>query len=306
MRPAVCEVLSEVCARRREVMLITGDAGYGVFNEFQERFSDRFLNLGIAEQFTTSFAAGLCLAGFRPVLYNIIPFLLYRPYEQVRNDLCSPKMPVVLVGTGAGVTYAPQGMSHYALEDLGLAQTLPGLTAFSPADPQETKAALRLALTMDGPVYLRITGTGESDLGDAPQDIRLPRLLAKGNDGAIVCHGPIAGEALRAREMLAAQGISLRVISVPCIQPLASDWLWNELGDVDNILVLEEHHSSTGLAGRLQAAACADGVQGRWSFKFCGAPESPVPPGLNQAELRRLWGIDAQGLAQSVTALLRG
>lgn len=306
MRPAVCEVLSEVCAHRREVMLITGDAGYGVFNEFQERFNDRFLNLGIAEQFTTSFAAGLCLAGFRPVLYNIIPFLLYRPYEQVRNDLCAPQMPVVLVGTGAGVTYAPQGMSHYALEDLGLAQTLPGLSVFSPADPQETKAALRLALKMDGPVYMRVTKSGEPNLGGPPQDVRLPRLLAKGSDLALVGHGPIIGEALRAREMLAERGVSLRVISVPGIQPLASDWLWDNLGDIDNILVLEEHHSAIGLAGRLQAAVCQDGVQGRWSFKFCGAPEGPVPPGQDQTALRRLWGLDAQGLAQSVSEILRG
>ncbi|MCB2191011.1 MAG: transketolase [Deltaproteobacteria bacterium] len=305
MRPSVCSVLSEACARRREVVLITGDAGYGVFNEFQERFSDRFLNLGIAEQFTTSFAAGLCLAGFRPVLYNIIPFLLYRPYEQVRNDVCTPKMPVVMVGTGAGVTYAPQGMSHYALEDLGLAQTLPGLTVFSPADPLETKAALRLALESEGPVYLRITGTGEPDLGEAPQDIRLPRLLAEGSDLAVLCHGPITTEALGAREIVAKQGLSLRVISVPCIQPLATDWLWYNLGDLDRVLVLEEHFSPSGLAGRVQDAACAHGVWGRWSFQFRGVPQDPVPQGLNQAELRRLWGLDAQGLAQSIAAFMR-
>ena len=306
MRPTVCSVLSQVCAQRREVVLLTGDAGYGVFNEFQERFRDRFLNLGIAEQFATSFAAGLCLAGLRPVLYNIIPFLLYRPYEQVRNDLCVTNMPVVMVGTGAGVTYAPQGMSHYALEDLGLAQTLPNLTVFSPCDPLETEAALRLALETEGPVYLRITKSGEPNLGGEVREVRLPRVLAEGADLAVLCHGPIAAEALAAREMLAADHISLRVISVPCLQPLAEAWLWDELADLERVAVLEEHHPGTGLAGRLQAAAGREGLQGRWAFKFLGAPVEPVREALDQAALRKKWGLDAAGLAHALADFWRG
>ena len=183
--------------------MISGDAGLGVLDEFQELFPKRFLNLGIAEQNMASFAAGLCLTGRKVYLYNIIPFLLFRCYEQVRNDICYQELPVVLVGTGSGITYAPQGVTHYAVEDLGVCRTLPNLTVISPGDPNEAAAAARYSLLAEGPVYIRLAKSGETPLFDGSDiDVTRPRLVREGKNAAILFHGSIAGEAFAAADTL--------------------------------------------------------------------------------------------------------
>src|SRR5690242_9623991 len=128
MRNAFIDTILASCGQRDDIFIISGDAGLGVFDNFKEKFPGRFLNLGAAEQNTISFAAGLALTGFKVVVYNIIPFVLYRCYEQVRNDICYQDLPIILAGIGSGLTYSPQGMTHYSIEDLGIARTLPNLT----------------------------------------------------------------------------------------------------------------------------------------------------------------------------------
>src|SRR3989338_2535360 len=123
-----------------------------------------------------SFSAGLALAGYKVFVYNIIPFVLYRCYEQVRNDICYQRLPVTLVGIGSGVTYAPQGMTHYSVEDIAVARSLPNLTIFSPADPMEAKLCAEYAVKNNAPVYIRIAKSGEppihkNDLKDISKPI---------------------------------------------------------------------------------------------------------------------------------------
>lgn len=108
MRNAFINTILDACAGRDDIFIISGDAGLGVFDTFKDRHPDRFLNLGAAEQNMIGFAAGLAITGYKVVLYNIIPFVLYRCYEQVRNDICYQDLPVILAGIGSGVTYAPQ------------------------------------------------------------------------------------------------------------------------------------------------------------------------------------------------------
>jgi len=160
MRNAFIDTILDAGKKIPDIFVISGDAGLGVFDKFKEEFSDKFLNLGVAEQNAVGFSAGLALTGYKVYLYNIIPFVLYRCYEQVRNDICYQDLPVVLVGIGSGVTYAPQGMTHYSIEDLGIAQTLPNLEVFSPADPVEAKLAARYSLTAKSPVYVRLPKKG--------------------------------------------------------------------------------------------------------------------------------------------------
>ncbi|MDH4028594.1 MAG: transketolase, partial [Nitrospirota bacterium] len=153
MRNTFMDTVIDSCSRRDDVFIISGDAGLGVFDDFRETYPDRFLNLGVAEQNMASFSAGMAMTGSKVFTYNIIPFALYRCYEQVRNDICYQKVPVVLVGIGSGITYAPQGMTHYSIEDVGLARTLPNLTVISPADPIEAGLAALYSLDAENPVY---------------------------------------------------------------------------------------------------------------------------------------------------------
>src|SRR3990167_8544765 len=155
MRNTLINTIIDACKKREDVFVISGDAGLGVFDEFKEAYKNRFLNLGIAEQNMASFAAGLAMSDFKVYLYNIIPFLLYRCYEQVRNDICYQRLPVTLVGIGSGLTYAPQGMTHYSVEDIAIARTLPNLVILSPSDPVEAQGCVEYAFKSKKPVYIR-------------------------------------------------------------------------------------------------------------------------------------------------------
>jgi len=218
---------------------------------------ERFVNLGVAEQNAAGFAAGMSLAGFKAYLYNIIPFVLYRCYEQVRNDICYQKLPVVLVGIGSGVTYAPQGMTHYSIEDIGIAQTLPNLTVLSPADPVEASLAARFSLAAEGPVYVRLAKRGEPVIHKSDTfDVSEPQMLEPGDGIAIVFHGSVAPEVLKARELLKKDGIIPRIISVPMVQPLAVEALMARLHGVKHAVCAEEHYAHCGL-GSVISRACA-------------------------------------------------
>ena len=180
MRNTVINKITEVAKKNKNIFIITGDAGFGVLDEYKNSFPKRFLNLGIAEQNTISFAGGLALTGYKVFVYNIVPFVMYRCYEQVRNDICYQKLPVILIGIGSGVTYAPQGVTHYSVEDVALAKTLPNLTILSPADPYEAALCAEYALKSKNPVYIRIAKSGEPKIHKNKQSQKPA--------GVCVCH----------------------------------------------------------------------------------------------------------------------
>jgi transketolase len=182
MRNSFVNTIIDSCNKRDDIFILSGDAGLGVFDQFKEDYPDRFLNMGLAEQNTIGFAAGLAMSGYRVVVYNIIPFVLYRCYEQVRNDICYQKLPVVLVGIGSGVTYAPMGMTHYSIEDIGLARTLPNMTVISPCDPIEARLAAAHALESTTPLYVRLAKRGEPDIHtNSDFDILKPQVIRQGH-----------------------------------------------------------------------------------------------------------------------------
>lgn len=252
MRNTFVNTVLAACRERSDIFIVSGDAGLGVFDDFQEMYRERFLNLGIAEQNMASFSAGLSMTGFKVYLYNIIPFLLYRCYEQVRNDICYQALPVVLVGIGSGITYAPQGMTHYSVEDLGIAQTLPGLRVFSPIDPVEAKLAALYSLRSEGPVYVRLAKRGEPDIHkDQSFDITKPQMIAEGEEIAAVFHGSIGEEVVRAKQMLEEEGIHLRLISVPMVMPMDLEALVSMLDGVRSVVTVEEHFLHCGIGSIL-------------------------------------------------------
>ncbi len=287
-------------------MILSGDAGLGVFDTLQKEHPDRFLNCGIAEQHMASFGAGLAMTGVKVVLYNIIPFLLYRCYEQVRNDICDQNLPVVLAGIGSGVTFAPAGISHYAVEDIALARTLPNLTVISPADPVEARAAARYALAADTPVYVRMARSGEREMGpDHDIDITAPRVIRKGTDVAIVFHGSIGDEVMAARDLLAEVGISPRVISVPMLQPLPYRQLCEALQDVQAVLSVEEHFSDSGLGATVQSLRALESPS--WSLRILGIPRDGALSLVGDRNtLREAFSISARHIRDEVAALFQG
>jgi len=249
MRNTVINLIYKAAKQDKNIFVISGDAGFGVLDQFQRDFPKRYLNLGIAEQNTISFASGLALAGYKVFVYNIAPFVMYRCYEQVRNDICYQELPVTLIGIGSGVTYAPQGVTHYSVEDVAIARTMPNLTIFSPADHYEAESCAEYALKSRGPVYLRIAKSGEPKIHQGkPKDINKPVILKKGKNVAVIFYGSVGIEVIKAVE-----GISHKpkIISMPKLQPIDFDALKNELKTIHIIITVEEHFIEGGLGSIL-------------------------------------------------------
>jgi transketolase len=302
MRNTFINTILNACSERDDIFILSGDAGLGVFDRFKEEYPERFRNMGAAEQNTISFAAGLAMSGYKVVVYNIIPFLLYRCYEQVRNDICCQGLPVVLVGIGSGITYAPQGMSHYSIEDLGLVQTLPDLVAISPMDPREAGSAASYALDCLQPVYVRLAKNGEPLFNPHDiVDIAAPQVIKKGEGTTILFHGSIASEVMAAYEILNGRGCSPTVVSVPTVQPLDAATLTGILSGCSRVVCVEEHFANCGL-GSMLARLKAETVAG-WELTSVGIPHNFIHTVRKTAGMRASLGISAEHIVQAVEAV---
>ncbi len=304
MRNHFIDTLFPEFERRDDLFIITGDAGLGVLDHLKERYPDRFLNLGVAEQNAVSFSAGLAMAGFKVYLYNVIPFVLYRPYEQVRNDICYQNLPVVLVGVGSGITSAPAGMSHYSVEDLGIVQTLPGLTVISPADPLEAAAAARYSLQCNAPLYVRLAKKGEPIID--PQevfDITEPRILRRGTEEiAILFHGSISREVVTASEALEKCRIYPTLVSVPFLQPLDEDFIYQKFKGYRFIVSVEEHFVSCGLGSMLQKISRQ--YKAPWELISLGIDYRFIHQIGDTDRLRERFGISSDQIVRKVKDLI--
>lgn len=277
MRAAFSQALVEAARRDDRVVLLTGDHGYALFDDFRSLCPGQYINAGVAEQNMVGVAAGLAKGGFRPVVYGLSAFVPIRVLEQIKLDVCYEELPVVFIGDGAGVVYSALGSSHQSTEDIAALRALPHMAVLSPADAFEMAACMQLALERRGPVYLRM---GKADLGNvhcSEPDIewgRPCRILAGDGPLAFMATGSMVTTAVT----VAADWPHSEVYSVPCIKPIAAD----EVGDIcrrhSAVIVLEEHSIYGGLGSAVAEIAAAEaptwvcriGVQDRFS-QYCGS-----------------------------------
>ena len=156
MRKAFVKAMCEVAQKDKRIMLLTGDLGFNILEEFKYAFPERFLNIGVAEANLVTVAAGLSTTGYTPFIYSIATFMTMRPFEQIRNDISLQKLNVKIVGVGGGLSYTKAGPTHHSVEDIALMRMLPDMVIVAPFDQDETYAATKVIARYRGPVYLRI------------------------------------------------------------------------------------------------------------------------------------------------------
>lgn len=296
MRNTIARAIIEKARLDKRLYLISGDAGLGVWDDFRVENPSQYINPGINEALCVGMAAGMALRGRRVVYYNIAPFVMMRPYEQVRNDICYQELPVILVGTGAGLTYAPAGMTHYAIEDIALALTCPNLDIFSPADPIEAALAFEYAYKSDKPSYIRIPKSGEAKLHtDENFDITKPQILRQGSEVMLIAHSSMVEEALGAADLLQGMGISAQVVSFAMITS-KNPWIDELLRFDGEVFVVEEHFERGGLGSLLAE---------KRSIHKIALPNDYVHLIGNRDFMRQHYGIHAKGIAQRVEARLK-
>jgi len=301
MRDAFAQEMTRLAAERADLTLLSGDIGNRMFDQFKQVAPERFFNCGIAEANMMSVAAGMALSGLRPVIYTITPFTTTRCLEQIRVGVAYHQAPVVIVGTGSGLSYAELGPTHHSLEDMAILRTLPGLNVVAPADSAELVAQLRDALDAANPTYMRIGKKGEPLLhgGSAQLGIGRANLLREGTDLLVVGVGPILGEALEAAEIAAADGFSVAVASLGGVKPLDYVFLEAMTKRVRHWISLEEHGITGGVGSAvLEWLAELKGEPVR--LKRLGVPDRFLHELGNQSYTRSKLGLDASGVYKAI------
>tara|TARA_Y100000816_G_C26062772_1_gene558224 strand:- start:246 stop:1124 length:879 start_codon:yes stop_codon:yes gene_type:complete len=161
MRNTFINTLTKIASKNKKIVLIVGDLGFSVVEEFANKFPNRFYNAGVAEQNMTTMAAGLASEGFKVFTYSIANFPTFRCAEQIRNDIDYHNLPVTIVTVGGGLAYGSLGYSHHAIQDYGLMRLFPNMSILSPGDPIEVNSLVKYAIKNNGPCYLRLNKTGE-------------------------------------------------------------------------------------------------------------------------------------------------
>jgi transketolase len=277
MREAFSTALVNFALSDPRILLLTGDHGYALFDEFRAKCSQQYINAGIAEQNMVGMAAGLARVGYRPFVYGLAAFIPVRTLEQIKLDIAHDDLPVVLLGDGAGFVYSHLGTSHQSTEDIACTRSIPGLQVLSPADRFEMTACMEYALARRGPIYLRMGKSDRGDVHQAPIDALEAGQLLKLRSGRSDRPGLISTGSMVITAIEVATRLDLNVWSAPVLKPLAHEAI-KAAAQVSRCLVTLEEHSILGGLGAAVAEILSEvhpmrllrlGVQDRFS-EHCG------------------------------------
>jgi transketolase len=249
-------------------------------------------------------AAGMAMSGFRPIVYTITPFTTTRCFEQIRVDVCYHEAPVIIVGTGSGLSYAELGPTHHSLEDMAILRTLPGMCVMAPCDANELRAILQAALKQNKPVYIRIGKKGEPVIHPEIPALEIGKsiVIRKGADVTLLSAGTVMPEVLAAADALKAKGISAEVVSFHSIKPLDTEYLDRAAKQFKLIATIEEHGMIGGLGGAVSEWYAK--ANARLKFISIGTPDEFMHEIGSQEYARAKYGLTADNIAMQVYSKL--
>lgn len=308
MRNTFASTLSMLAQTDQRIVLLSGDIGNKLFDSFKEACPGRFFNCGVAEANMTSMAAGMALCGMRPVTYTIASFVTLRCLEQIRIDVCYHNLPVIIVGVGAGLSYAELGATHHSCEDIAMMRALPNMTVICPGDAVEVKLALTAACRHDGPVYIRLGKKGEPRIHAQEPDFQIGRgivVRAGGPEVSLISTGNILPVALAAADILASYGIHAHVVSMHTVKPLDEVLLERLFSECKLIVTIEEHSLIGGLGGSV-AEWLSDHTSINAELLRFGVKDAFLHRAGKQGSARQLAGLDQESIAQAILNKLKG
>lgn len=300
-------VLAELCRSDDRIVGLSADLSKSTAITFMEKeFPDRFFNVGIAEQNLMGISAGLAKMGFIPFASTFAAFASMRAAEQIRTDVCYQNLPVKIIATHGGVSFGAAGTTHHCTEDLAILRSFPNMTVIVPADGTETANAVRAAVALPGPVYIRI-GRGFEPPFHANEDygfrIGKAYTVREGKDLTIIACGIGVLQAAEAARFLEERdGISVGVIDMHTLKPLDEESVLKALGDTRRILTVEEHSVIGGLGSAVSDVIARSGKG--CAFRSLGLPDAFSEVGYPE-DLYAHYGLTADGIVEAARDLLR-
>ena len=303
-RDAYGDALVSLGKKRNDVVVLDADlSGSTKTSKFAKAFPERFFNIGIAEQDMMGTAAGLAIGGKLPFVSTFAVFATGRAWEQVRQSICYPNLNVKIVASHAGVTVGEDGGSHQSVEDIAVMRVIPHMTVIVPADGVETQQAIEAVAEHQGPCYVR-TGRNKVPVIFGPDykfRIGKAHVFNEGKDAAVIATGIMVAEALKARDLLKAEGIDAGVINMSTIKPIDTHAVLAAAKRCGAIVSAEEHSIIGGLGGAVAEALSES------------APVPMVRIGVkdvfgtsgDQEGLLRHYGLSAADIAAAVKEVIK-
>ena len=304
MRSVFIDELIKLAEIDADVVLITGDLGFGLFEDFAERFPEQFLNAGVAEQNMTMVAAGMAMEGKKVFTYSIGNFPTLRCLEQIRNDICYHDLNVTITSIGGGFSYGQLGMSHHATEDLSIMRALPNMTVVAPGTFNEVRGAMQALYKISTPAYLRLDKS-QADISKDQPGFKLGKacMIRDGDAATLIATGGILEEALQAADVLAQNDIYCRVLSMHTIKPLDLEAIDLAIVETGAIITVEENTTIGGLGSAI-AEHCLESLTRPNFFKRVGLENTYSSIVGDQKYLRDYYQMNAQNIVRIVKELV--
>ena len=268
----------------------------------EKNFPERYFEMGIGEQNMISVAAGLSLTGKIPFAHSFAVFASGRPFDQIRQSVCLPKLNVKIVGSSCGLSDFGDGATHQSFEDLATMRVLPGMTVLCPADAVETRWAVREAAAIDGPVYIRLNRNDLPVLFDenTPFATGKPLVVKEGAQVALIGTGTMTAIAMEAADLQEKKGISARVVHLGTIKPLDTAALAKAVNGVKGIVTCEEHSIYGGLGSAVAEALCSAPLP----MRIVGIQDRYGQSAVCYDELLVHYGLTKEAIAEAAEKLL--
>jgi len=301
MRAAFAKEIESLSELDERIVLLSGDIGNRMFDTYKGKFPNRFYNCGVAEANMTGMAAGLALCGLRPVTYTITAFNTVRCLEQIRIDVCYQNLPVIIIGVGGGLSYSSLNATHHALEDIAFLRVIPNMTVICPGDAWEVRSAIRAALKIDGPVYIRIAKKNEPLIHNVLPNFTIGKgiVIRPGSDVCFLNSGSLLPSAVAASEALMKKGISVQIVSMHTVKPLDETLLQDIFSKFPHVFTLEEH-SILGGFGSSVAEWLSDQINPKGQLTRIGTGDQFMYEAGEKEYAQEYFGITTEHIVEKV------
>lgn len=297
MKNAFVKTLTALMRERKNLVVLTADMGFSVFENIQREFPDRFFNTGVTEQSSLGIAAGFALSGYKVLFYAQAPFATMRCFEQIRLHAAYGNLDIKIVGSSCGFSLNQLGISHYSLEDIALMRTLP-LRIFCPGDPWEVEILVKEALEISGPVYIRIGKQGDTIIHSFPFKAGEGIEVRQGNHLTLISTGNMLSTAARVASRLK----GARLISMPTVKPIDAAVVLKAVRETGVIFTIEEHSITGGLGDAVAEVFLKENRYPQVFYKF-GIRHVITDKSGSHDYLRRIHGISSNFIIKKIHAL---
>ncbi len=303
-RLAFAESLEALAKEREDIVAVANDSiGSSKLGEFRSAFPDRMFNVGIAEQTLVGTGAGLANAGLVPFVSSASCFLTGRALEQIKADVAYSNANVKLVGMSSGMAYGALGPTHHSIEDFAWLRAIANLVVVAPADPEETRQAVRAAAEFQGPIFLRISRMGVPEVHGPGYRFEIGKaaVLRDGTDVTLIANGVMAHKALEAADRLAGRGIEARVLNMATVRPIDREAIVAAAKETGGIVTAEEHTVFGGLGSAVAEVVVQEAPV---PMRMVGVPGEFAPTGEPEF-LFEHFGLTSENIAIKAEELAR-